>query len=617
MKIKTLFTFASVQCVVLSVAVTVACERIIRSYKEVERSLTYQMDAINLASEMTDSSESLTRDVRMYAMTGSKTYKDAYMKTLDIRAGVAARDSGEVRSFSDKVAAMNMTEEEKALILKSQELSNSLAVLETEVMTFVDEYSASHPGEDLASSQDEVLCNEQSRLFTEEYMSKSRSIMKPANEFCTKFLERAKEQAAKAKTSSRRAITIGGVLLLFFAVAMLAVFTAAPLIILNPVMQLDEAIKTVSKGNFDVDISESLTKSHTEMGEMAGFFHSMVSNIRNMVRSVAGSVSVVTQAGDDLSANAEETQGQLDTMSNHVADAAKRSEKEMMSVATVSSSVEEIVKNIETLDGVITHQAEAFDRSTQGVKAMMDGIGNASKQLSHLADEFEQLVEAGRKGIEKQAQMEKEVDSIVGFSKTLGETNTIIADIAEQTNLLAMNAAIEAAHAGEQGKGFAVVADEIRKLAISSSGQSSAVGHQLEEIQGAMERVVTTSADSKSAFDKIAKQIDALNSVVSNVRSVIENQNDGAANILHEIDSVAQVTGQVKNGAQEMKIGSDTILNEVGDLRDGANEVMRDMQNVERGMEEIREAASAMLKAVLQTREGIGKVADEMKQFRV
>lgn len=617
MKIRNLFVLASALCVVLSAAVGVSCARIISAYKKADRSLNYQMEAINLANEMADSSEYLTRDIRMYAMTGSKSYKDSYMRTLDIRAGKAARDDGEVRSFSDKVDSMDMTADEKNLILQSQELSNVLARLETEVMAFIDGYEASHAGEDLTLSHDEDVRYQQSRLFTEEYMAQSRRIMEKASLFRKTFLTRAQAEADKASAASRRATVWGAVLLLFFAVSMLGIFAFAPVIILHPVRLLDEAIKTVSQGDFSITLPASLIQSHSEMGEMAVFFHNMVQNIRQMTSGVGMSVSLVKQAGDDLSSNAEETQGQLDNMTEHISGVSERSEKEEMSVATVSSSLEEIIKNIETLDSVIAHQAQAFERSTNGIKAMMESIDGASKSLDHLSSEFETLVAASRNGKEKQAQMEQEVSSIVGFSKTLGETNTIIADIAAQTNLLAMNAAIEAAHAGEAGKGFSVVADEIRKLAENSSGQSGAVGHQLEEIQGGMERVVSTSSASKSAFDSIAVQINSLNEVVGNVRSIIEKENEDARSILHEIDSVAEVTGQVQRGAAEMKIGSDTILTEVSELRKCSSEVRDDMLSVTNGMEEIRTASAAMLRAVLQTREGIGKVENEMRQFKV
>lgn len=208
-------------------------------------------------------------------------------------------------------------------------------------------------------------------------MAQSRRIMEKASLFRKAFLTRAQTEADKAGAASRRATAWGAVLLLFFAVSMLCVFAIAPIVILHPVKMLDEAIKTVSKGDFSISLPSSLLKSNSEMGEMAGFFHNMVQNIRRMTGGVGESVSLVRQAGDELSGNAEETQGQLDTMTEHINGVSERSEKEKMSVATVSSSLEEIIKNIETLDGVIAHQAQAFERSINGIKKMIDGIEGA------------------------------------------------------------------------------------------------------------------------------------------------------------------------------------------------------------------------------------------------
>ena len=164
MKIKNLFIMAIILCVVLSAVVYSQLITIINSTNELERALQYKMDAILLAQEMTESSTGLTANIRLYAMTGDRRYKDDYNNIIDVRNGVVAGDDGVKKSFNDKVKDMNLTADEEKQLLLSQDLSNELAVLETEVMTYIDNYIKNNPGVDITKEQNADLLFQQLRL---------------------------------------------------------------------------------------------------------------------------------------------------------------------------------------------------------------------------------------------------------------------------------------------------------------------------------------------------------------------------------------------------------------------------------------------------------------------
>ena len=218
MKIKNLFIMAVILCVVLSSVVYSQLISIINSTNELERALQYKMDAILLAQEMTESSTGLTANIRLYAMTGDRRYKDDYNNIIDVRNGVVAGDDGVKKSFNDKVKDMNLTADEEKQLLLSQDLSNELAVLETEVMTYIDNYIKNNPGVDITKEQNADLLFQQLRLFDTEYTSFTDRIMEPVAQFEQLLFNRAEQQVSAAKKVASRSVVLGSIGLTVFVV---------------------------------------------------------------------------------------------------------------------------------------------------------------------------------------------------------------------------------------------------------------------------------------------------------------------------------------------------------------------------------------------------------------
>ena len=127
-----------------------------------------------------------------------------------------------------------------------------------------------------------------------------------------------------------------------------------------------------------------------------------------------------------------------------------------------------------------------------------DNITSVNSSVEKMAESFGQLLENSKIGSKKQENVNEKIKQIESQSKILQDANQAIGSIASQTNLLAMNAAIEAAHAGESGKGFSVVADEIRKLSETSTVQSKTISEQLKKIQNSIHDIISASSETKS-----------------------------------------------------------------------------------------------------------------------
>jgi methyl-accepting chemotaxis protein len=159
---------------------------------------------------------------------------------------------------------------------------------------------------------------------------------------------------------------------------------------------------------------------------------------------------------------------------------------------------------------------------------MVSNINSISNNLERAGSGFESLLTASNAGRDSMQNVIELVKDVSSQSVRLLETNEIIDSIASQTNLLAMNAAIEAAHAGDAGKGFSVVSDEIRKLAESSSEQSKVIEEELKKAVATIETIVGASALADEAFSSVATQIRQANGLIQEIRMAMKEQTEGS-----------------------------------------------------------------------------------------
>ncbi|ULQ58751.1 methyl-accepting chemotaxis protein [Brucepastera parasyntrophica] len=386
---------------------------------------------------------------------------------------------------------------------------------------------------------------------------------------------------------------------------------------LRPLGDFNVILAAMAKGDFTVRPTEKDLARKDETGEMSRSFLNTVEQVGGIVGSIKTRMTKLEEIGDSLAANAEETQSQVMNIGNHIKNVTGKTTNQTMSVSNVSSSVEEITRNIESLDSLIDNQSAVVSQSSIGIEEMLQSITAANTTLGKIASEFTELVDASRTGAEKQEQVKNQVQNIVSFSETLNETNNVIARIASQTNLLAMNAAIEAAHAGESGKGFAVVADEIRKLAEESSKQSKTVGEQLKMIQNGIGSIVISSGDSKKAFDSIVTQINDVNKLVTIISADVTSQNTKSQQIKQDLDTITNVTSQVQNGAFEMRKGSESIVEEMVLLRDISKEVHNSITEVTTSVSEINKASEDVLNVAIETKEKINDISDNLNKLKI
>jgi methyl-accepting chemotaxis protein len=193
------------------------------------------------------------------------------------------------------------------------------------------------------------------------------------------------------------------------------------------------------------------------------------------------------------------------------------------------------------------------------------------------------------------------IKGIVNQSEGLASANRMVAAVAAQTNLLAMNAAIEAAHAGEAGAGFSVVAAEIRNLAVTSANQSKSISGDLKNVLKSIERISEDNSQTIEAFTEADSAVRNFVTVIDSLEGVVNNLDTVARQVQVSMGSMDQINQMVYHGSTEMRAGNGEILTASTTLRTSSQEVLIAIEGIGAQTAQIDTASQALLDSNQQT----------------
>lgn len=348
-------------------------------------------------------------------------------------------------------------------------------------------------------------------------------------------------------SSASRLMTI---LIVFGAILAVVLGLVITKLITTPLRTAVTVAERIAQGDLTMEIMSAGTD---ETGQLLDALHTMTSSLRSMI---SGTVSI--------SENIASASSQLHASSEQIATGAEEVAAQAGAVATAS---EEMSATSNDIASNCTMAADAAQQSTASAHAGADVVQETIVGMGRIADRVSQTA--------------KTVEALGARSEQIGDIVGTIEDIADQTNLLALNAAIEAARAGEQGRGFAVVADEVRALAERTTKATREIGEMIMAIQNetrlavrAMEEGVNeaergteSSRKSGQALEEILERINEVSMQVSQMATAAEQQTATTNEVTTNIHQITEVVSQTAQGAEKTAAAAALLSEEAQKLR--------------------------------------------------
>jgi methyl-accepting chemotaxis protein len=355
----------------------------------------------------------------------------------------------------------------------------------------------------------------------------------------------------------------------------------------KPIKHIETNIAHMAVGDLTKDFEE-LTKD--EIGKLGGHMNVFQNGLRNTIEQMKSLSRQSSHVKNDLISTTSETSVSAEQISKNLKSINRQFSDLDDKISSSSNEANHINSLVYDLNNSILEQMSMVEESTASITEIMASVGRVSQLTEKNKLAVDELVQASEVGGQNMKETSQFVDEISSSVNAIYEMVDIIQKISSQTNLLAMNAAIEAAHAGEHGKGFSVVADEIRKLAEASAVNSKQITGKLKGIVKSIERTVTSGEKSSHSIMIISRNIQEITRALTIIVSSTSELKQGGNQILEAMSSLGSISYSIQEKSEIINERSTSVEKNMSHVSNISGNVANAVDEINRGFKELTNA---------------------------
>jgi methyl-accepting chemotaxis protein len=381
----------------------------------------------------------------------------------------------------------------------------------------------------------------------------------------------------------------------------------------DPLKHVVDAFHAVEDGDLTRRIP---VLSRDEVGALAKRYNVFAVNLGAMIGSIRRLVLDIDRSSVALEESVRLSKRSLSEMGAFIEAANEGILSHASSVEMAQAEVVSIARRVDELARAVASQRSVIEEASSKVEKIVAGVSEIADGSGKVVAEVDGLAASSEEGKRRIAEVMTRIDQIAARAKGLAEANSMVAKIASQTNLLAMNAAIEAAHAGEYGSGFAVVAQEIRALAENAHAKSRDVKALLKDISISVQQALDESREANQTLDGVFAQVEVVRSLEKEGFERAQGQRAEARAVIGDLGAVRESTDSVERSKEAISDLSARAGDAMGKLMQMSEKVVAQVSDITARAGEIDVQGDSVLEMAIEQHRGTSSIREGLARYR-